>query len=310
MPSRSPRPKGGAAESWAEAAKWTTIAKGGKRRQAQELVLTADEQKTLTRSLLDATPREMEFHAQKRTEATCGVMALRNALQPMKSDMVHDAQMRICAKVLEKRIMLNNDPSEILTFKMSGPLCDVNGNYHESVLGLWTEFNLGEEAWERVDPTQSEKLVDKVRQAFEKNFNLVLHYGARDGSKSGHWITLNYVAGRAWAACSASSTKMPKMLTVTVDEVGIDVASMQAWNWIQSQKSTPNTIYTIKVDEHHLAARDLALSTMTDEKFEADYGTLLPSPFRRSRGQVVTRARGGAAGRGARHHGPPRHGGS
>ena len=128
MPSRSP---------------WTTIAKGGKRRQAQELVLTADEQKTLTRSLLESTPREMEFHAQKRTEATCGVMALRNALQPMKGDMVHDAQMRICAEVLEERIMLNNDPSAMLNFKMSGALCDENGNYHELVLGLWTEFNLG-----------------------------------------------------------------------------------------------------------------------------------------------------------------------
>ena len=274
MPSRSPRPKG-AAESWAEAAKWTTIAKSGKRRQAQELVLTADEQKTLTRSLLDATPREMEFHAQKRTEATCGVMALRNALQPMKSDMVHDAQMRICAKVLKERIVSNNDPSEILSVKTSGALCDENGNYHESILGLWTEFNLGEESWERVDPTHSEK----VRQAFEKNFNLVLHYGARDGSTSGHWLTLNYVAGRAWAACSASSTKMPKMLTVTVEEVGIDVASMQAWNWIQSQKSTPNTIYTIKVDEHHLAARDLALSTMTDEKFEADLTEYVAKKF-------------------------------
>ena len=274
MPSRSPRPKG-AAESWAEAAKWTTIAKSGKRRQAQELVLTADEQKTLTRSLLDATPREMEFHAQKRTEATCGVMALRNALQPMKSDMVHDAQMRICAKVLKERIVSNNDPSEILSVKTSGALCDENGNYHESILGLWTEFNLGEESWERVDPTHSEK----VRQAFEKNFNLVLHYGARDGSTSGHWLTINYVAGRAWAACSASSTKMPKMLTVTVEEVGIDVASMQAWNWIQSQKSTPNAIYTIKVDEHHLAARDLALSTMTDEKFEADLTEYVAKKF-------------------------------
>ena len=42
----------------------------------------------------------------------------------------------------------------------------------------------------------------------------------------------------------------------------------------------------------------------------AHYGAWLPSPFRRSRGHVFTHACGGAAGRGARHHSPPRNGGS
>ena len=237
--------------------------------------LSVPERRAITKQLLDAKdPKLMEFYWQTRRSMTCGMMVLRNALQPQFSAMVHESHLRIIAKKLEKEAEEAMEDYATL----SGPMCTMQGDFHICVLSLWCDLVLGVDSLVRI--RLDEDCNDALMKAFSENYNLVLLFGSTKSKTSepppsGHFACVNYVAGRVWLADSASPTKMPEMITTSIEPVSIEVGALQALNYVLQLKPAPNSAYVVVANEATHREQDMKMSNITDAAFEEDLDTFM-----------------------------------